>query len=124
MKKIYQKAGDGQCLTACIATLTGATLAEVSNITWAEVSNAGAYYRRLRRFLRPRGLCLIGFPCRPEVYHEAAYILVGRSPRSTEGSHSVVMRGGKMIHDPHRSGKGIRNPFFAWALLPLPRETP
>ncbi len=118
MRKIYQKAGDGQCFTACVASILEVRLSDVPPITIDDVPNSAPYYGRVRAFLRRRGFTMMCFPGPPEIYAGATYIVTGNSPRRTEGGHSVVMFGRKMIHDPHRSGRGILSHDWTWLILP------
>ena len=97
----------------------GGTLVGRARTTLSVMWDSAPYCARLRTFLRRRGFAMMCFPCRPEIYAGATYIATGNSPRPrTEGGHSVVMHGRKMIHDPHRSGKGILSHDWTWLILP------
>lgn len=119
MIPVFQKPGDGQCINACLATLTGVSLAEAPQVYCCEVDDLAPYLRRIRRFLRQYGYTIMGFTGKPENYAGATYIAVGDSPRGDESSHAVIMRGKKMVHDPHPSGDGILNHWFFWVIVPL-----
>ena len=119
MTPVFQKPGDGQCINACLATLTGVSLAEAPEVWLWETEETRAYMGRIRRFLKPYGYTIIGFRARPEVFSGVVYIAIGESPRDDESKHAVIMRGKKMIHDPHPSGDGILNHWFSWVIVPL-----
>lgn len=121
MTPVFQKPGDGQCINACLATLTGVSLAEAPEVwKWEDADcNPRPYMRRIRRFLKRHGYTIMGFRARPKNFAGATYIAFGNSPREDESAHAVIMRGRKMIHDPHPSGDGILNHWFSWVIVPL-----
>lgn len=69
-------------------------------------------------WLEPRGLRLVLFawPCQVTdilevmgvVNPDAHYLVSGQSPRGTD--HTVVAKGGEIIHDPHPEGGGLVGP--------------
>ena len=120
MTPVFQKPDDGQCINACLATLTGVSLKEAPRVYDDEMADGGLYLARIRRFLKRHGYGIMGFRGKPESYASATYIAFGDSPRpDNEGGHAVIMRGKKMIHDPHPSGDGILNHWFTWVIVPL-----
>lgn len=90
----------GNCLAACIASILGVPLADVPEC------DGGAYGSRLMEWFTARNLCLVGIPITSRKEDGSAWthyygytILIARSPR--EGSHAVVLKDGKIVHDPH-----------------------
>lgn len=46
------------------------------------------------------------------------YLAIGTSPRNKNNRHCVVMKGDKMIFDPHPSNKGIKSIDEIWVFIP------
>ncbi len=113
MKPVMQtKFGDnGNCWAACLASLLEFDITDVpdlfthaEDIEWKANTNA---------WLARYGFgCLEFSSLSPDDYKAlnlATYhIIIGPSPRQ-EGSHAVIGRAGRIVHDPHPDGTGLLN---------------
>lgn len=107
MKKVFQtREGfpDGNCTEACVASVLELPLNAVPTIkarddTWID---------ELNQFLLTHGLYAICLKVDGVFCPSGWHFIGGKSPRGDFG-HYVVGYNGKMIHDPHPSGKGLRS---------------
>lgn len=93
---------DGNCMQAAVASLLGLSLEAVPN--FAEEG----WWTAIFAFMAARGLHLqdLNNTGGARYDHQAGlYLAFGPSPRGV--SHVVVMRDGRMIHDPHPSRAGL-----------------
>jgi hypothetical protein len=115
-------APDGDCFTACVATLTGVSLAKLEPVyrahrEWAvlylERQYAASYaardrcYRALRYFT---GVTLAWIPALPYPRLTAAVPLgfaIAGGPSARGVEHAVVTRDGVVIWDPHPDRSGL-----------------
>lgn len=108
--KFYDAAtgAKGNCLQAAVASLLGLPLEDVPHFI-VEHESASDIWDAVDAFFEARGFVLWQFYrnteynsiATPDVY----YLASGPSPRGV--SHAVIMRGGKLVHDPHPSRAGI-----------------
>lgn len=119
VRKINQTAfgKNGNCLSACIAMLTGKEIAEIPN--WSHLGGAGSR-EAFRDWAKANGFVLLSLvqyqhvPWPPQGF----YIASGMSPRGIY--HAVIYKDGKLWHDPHPEGGGIDEPIMeAEFLIPL-----
>lgn len=113
---------DGNCLSACLASLLELPLDEVPHFT------GEGWRHRLDEWLAARGQWVLAFaPPEPSSLDDAAawldaavrgYAIVsGRSPRGL--LHATVWRGGELVHDPHPSRAGLLGVQDVLVLVPL-----
>lgn len=96
------------CWTACLASLTGLPLESFPKAPDDErlddVMREGRYVRDVQRFLQGHGWTYASMGRSvPAGYAIAS----GPSPRRPGFDHSVVVRDGRMVHDPHVSRSGV-----------------
>jgi hypothetical protein len=105
MTPVYQtrfsRDGDkGNCWAACLASVVGCRLSEVPD---TRERDKGAWFDITADWLRTLGLSI-------ECHHDVPKgwaIACGDSVRG-DWLHSVIVWDGKMIHDPHPEGSGIK----------------
>jgi len=121
MKPVYQTTfGDnGNCVSAALASILDLPISAVPTFSQGERRAA-----EIDAFLAPYGYTWLrastGPDWRdhvPDVYHTMS----GTSPRGRH--HMVVGRGGRMVHDPHPNGGGIRDVSYLGFLLPRESTT-
>ncbi|HEX7866574.1 MAG TPA: hypothetical protein VF555_16580 [Variovorax sp.] len=112
---------DGNCFSACLASIFEVPLSEVPNFFLTAGDEANAWWAAVRDWLRPRGFGVIGLQLGDEVglldEFEGWLIVTGESARDIH--HATIWRDGKMVHDPHPSQCGIRHPQWINVLYPL-----
>lgn len=118
MKPVQQTefGGNGNCLSACLASLMEKSIDDVPNFaeifsdinrykftppyTWVELVNS---------WLVLHGYVLTQLVEVPEIYYrynlEFFHIMVGVSPRGNR--HAVIGRNGKIFYDPHPDKSGL-----------------
>lgn len=106
------KGTKGNCLTAAVASILELSLSEVPNFHESEEG----FWFGFAKFLRERGFVFIEFHHNdPQL--DCYYLAHGKSPRT---DHSVVMRAGKLAHDPHPSRAGlVSEPQLVTILVPI-----
>jgi hypothetical protein len=103
---------DGNCFSACVASLLEVDVAEVP---W--FMGHDEWWPHFEAWLRPRGYYALCCPLgdyRPPGFH----ILSGKSPRG-DYMHSVVARGAEVVHDPHPSRAGLDSRVDFIVLVPF-----
>jgi hypothetical protein len=111
---------EGNCFSACVASLLHLPIAEVPNFCKAGYENPDRqgpddWPRNFIRWLQARGFFPVFAKGTPpyEFYGNFFWIAGGTSPR---GPHAVVMYGDRMVHDPHPSRVGIEE-VEDWTIL-------
>lgn len=110
MKKVYQRITNsiiGDCLKCCVASLLELEYEDVPN--FIEYEN-GNWLVAMKVFLKERGIYPILLQRENFLHQEVNYIAIGESPRALQGkgfSHSVIMNGNTLAHDPHPDNKGV-----------------
>ncbi len=111
MKPVHQTIfGDsGNCLVACIASILELPLEKIPH--W---KNPDVWYEQVNHGLKQYGVCLLTVPVRfkdgtrYQPPDDVICIAGGVTPRSPKRGHAVVWLNGRMIHDPHPSGVGLK----------------
>lgn len=102
---------DGNCLSACIATLFAVDIAEVPHFV---MPDDGRWWDRLQSWCRARGVEALSFDMTeveggPLAHHwwttAGNVIAGGTSPRGYP--HACVYADGKLVWDPHPDGTGL-----------------
>ena len=110
----------GNCTEAAVATLLGLRLDQVPKFADAgpDVSD---FWDAFENFLTAQGFYLMR--CEGNFVPDCLYLASGPSSRGCQ--HMVVMRGGKLYHDPHPSREGITAVDHVWLTIPIdPRSLP
>lgn len=107
----------GNCGEASVATLFGLKLEDVPTFYDPEgdPSPSYRYWRNFENFCMSQGFWVIRREA--EICIEATYLASGPSARGC--AHMVVMRNGKLFHDPHPSRKGLIRVEHSWLLVPV-----
>lgn len=113
------------CLMAAVASILEVSVESMPDVADAE-DRGLAWYGTLRDALAPFHLVPVLYdqlsaafpPIAPAGYH----IACGLSPRQQE-DHAVVAFDGRVVHDPHPSGDGLRDGLVRWWILLLPSAT-
>lgn len=103
--------GKGNCVQASVASLLAIPLAAVPNF----VERGFEWELWFMDWLEENGWETFRFP--GDHAPECLYLASGPSPRGV--SHMVVMRDGKLVHDPHPSRAGIEKVDWVRILVPL-----
>lgn len=97
----------GDCLAACMATITGIPLSRFPKQSDADWDN---HYNNLRHFLNLNGWCIAWFENLADVHFANAPIIVsGKSPRG-DYDHATIWQRGVLAHDPFPDGGGFEGP--------------
>jgi hypothetical protein len=112
MEPIYQKLRSdkvrgikGDCLRACICSLL-----EISDECIPNFVDDENYPEKLLNFLKQRKLSIYHSDTPPD---QKYYMAWGISPRGIK--HSVIYSNGKIVHDPHPDGGGVKDIYnYAW----------
>lgn len=120
----------GNCGEACIASILEIPIEGIPMLHNPNDPKDGhTYCKNLRKFLHQFGLSYIDVAmregCDPKDFFKDCWILAtGPSPRGTEEwhRHAVVWRNGKVVHDPHPSGDGLKEIDFYGAFIELAPE--
>lgn len=104
---------DGRtCLSAAYASILEMDLNDIPRFEDMELNK---WYPRLRRWLNILGFEMIEF--REERIFKGYYLVSGESARGI--LHLVVYKDGKLVHDPHPDGDGIKSVETVYLLIPL-----
>jgi hypothetical protein len=92
----------GNCTEAAVASILGLALDDVPDFR-ANGDDALSFWDAFETFINSRGfdVLMLDGTWVPDVL----YLASGLSPRGVH--HMVLMRGGKLVHDPHPSRAGI-----------------
>jgi hypothetical protein len=90
---------EGNCLSACVASLLGLPIEEVPH--FGDVGQ----HEALCAWLNARGMYPLTFTAGPGEPGPPGYHIVGG--QSERGPHAVVGRGDRIVHDPHPSRAGL-----------------
>jgi hypothetical protein len=124
--------GEGNCVSACIATILAMSIEDVPN--FAKLYNFDWAYH-LEEWLSERGYAMISLLFENGSQIERMYMtpnlyvmMSGLSPRAEDGDtmrHAVVGltdgRGIMLAHDPHPSGDGILMTHEVWVRFIVPK---
>lgn len=114
----------GNCFAACLASMVECDLAEVPALTEADAGDWDkSYWKRIGAWLDEIGWRFLYFQyAEPLKVTDAlfwtpcelgpAVIVSGPGPRRDDDGepivHSVIMKDGRLVHDPHPDGGGLK----------------
>lgn len=101
----------GNCMQAAMASILDLKLDQVPDF----FEGPKGFWTNVMQFLEARGLML--FEPGKQFVPDCFYLAHGLSSRGVH--HTVVHRGGKLIHDPHPSGEGIIAVEWISMLIPI-----
>ena len=108
---------EGNCFTACVASILELTIEEVTFTgaapTWREDFDAWCFSRKLQVCGRGPGKPPTGYA-----------IACGPSPRFSSCGHAVVVLDGELVHDPHPDRTGIPEVWEYFTIRPIESESP
>ena len=105
---LHTETTKGNCLQAAIASILELSLNEVP------IFEGDDWYLLLMNWLESFKIELVRWDY--EVSFKGLYLVVGQSPRG-DFKHIVVYENGKLVHDPHPDGTGLKTIESAWLLL-------
>lgn len=112
--------GNGNCWTACIASILELPIEEVPDFI-----DEKDFYGSTIKWLGKRGLTLVqinleGSPHWPFFWGDTVWtILSGQSPRG-DWKHAIVGNGLKYVHDPHPDSKMLKGEIeYVYLLVPI-----
>lgn len=99
----------GNCWSTCIAMLLGIDTSEVPNFCGIYREEDGTWLRKANEWLREKGALLMPFNDDPVTWAPECdqLICIASGPAERGHPHSVVWKGGKILHDPHPSDAGL-----------------
>jgi len=106
----------GNCGEACVASILEIKLSDIPTLYNPDDPQDGHLYcKNLRKFLSGFGLSYIDVGMDedhdPKEFFKDCWVLAsGPSPRGTKDyhRHAVVWQNGKIVHDPHPAGGGLK----------------
>ena len=105
----YKQAPDSKnCMQCAAAYMLGLPMASVPDFEKAGPDAWESFYA----FFAGHGFTAEMFPPTAEI--DGDYLASGDTSRGT--SHMVVMRGGKLLHDPHPSNAGLKSVQVVWLI--------
>jgi hypothetical protein len=112
----------GNCLQAALASVLDLPLGEVPHFVQDEHDHPGDpewdHWTRMCEWLRKRGLHPISTD--PTGLLPGEYAMTsGLSPRGNGIHHIVIYRDGRLAHDPHPDGTGLRQVLAVYAIRPI-----
>lgn len=120
MIKVYQTTfgeGEGNCLQACIASILELRLDQVPHFAKMYGDNWLSEFAEWLRHLCLSAITIKGFEPKTSTdllnssSLEDCYVIVGGEGWSEGVGHSVVYKGGEMVHDPvGKEGRGVKEP--------------
>jgi hypothetical protein len=111
MDDFKQAEGSKNCMQCAVAYMLGLPVAETPDFE-REHSPRHTAWERMEDFFEANGCTAEMFP--PNVEITGDYLASGTTARGT--SHMVVMRGGKLLHDPHPSNAGLADIQAVWLI--------
>ena len=106
--KYKQADGSKNCMQCAAAYMLGLPLADVPDFEQAGFRAWEEFYK----FFTDRGFTAEMLP--PTMEFDGDYLASGDTARGT--SHMVVMRGGRLLHDPHPSNAGLKSVQTVWMI--------
>lgn len=106
--KYKQADGSKNCMQCAAAYMLGLPLADVPDFEKAGFRAWEEFYK----FFIDRGFTAEMLP--PTMEFDGDYLASGETARGT--SHMVVMRGEKLLHDPHPSATGLTRIQVKWLI--------
>lgn len=106
-----QAEGSKNCMQCAVAYMLGLPVAETPDFE-REHSPQCTAWDLMDEFFEAHGCTVEMFP--PNVEITGDYLASGATERGT--NHMVVMRGGKLLHDPHPSNAGLADIQVVWLI--------
>lgn len=115
--KFHGETEKGNCLAACVASIFECSIDDVGAL---EDLPPGEWIDALQRWLNLRGYDweVSRQDPAPELPESFSYLAIGQSQRG-DYRHCVVYQSGRMAHDPHPSGAGLRTVETYWIFAAL-----
>lgn len=108
----YQR-GQTDCARCSLATLLGLSYRSVPDF-FKRYRKGHTQLAAIEKWLNKRGFEMVFMS--PHRKPDCLYLACGPAARGF--SHMVVMRKGKLAHDPHASGAGLRKVVRCWLVVP------
>lgn len=126
---VGDSARKGNCVAACVATVTGVSLDRVPHfiefgIAYGdsddvhEVSHGNNWWAMMLGFLAGHGLWVVEVDKVTDADRHEFALVAGMSPRGV--LHQVIYREGRLWHDPHPSRAGVLDVREVLVIRPLP----
>lgn len=109
--KYKQAPGSKNCMQCCAAYMLGLPVDSVRDFERESHEGVPAW-DSMEAFFESHGFTAEMFPPTVEILGD--YLASGTTDRGT--SHMVVMRGGKLLHDPHPSNAGLQSVQAVWLI--------
>ena len=108
----------GNCMSACLAMILGRDLSEVPNFTSMNLAD-WERYKVMQEWLNEEGFQLLTFNAwRGDLWPPKGFHIAG-GETSRGFLHAVIIKDGKLWHDPHPSREGIKEIQTVDLLIPL-----
>ena len=110
----------GNCFTACLASLFEISIEDVPNFYDEAGDDAEKWWGAVRDWLRIRGFGLMNLELKDDAdlsKFEGYFLVSGKSARGID--HETIWKGGRMVHDPHPSGCGLKTIQTVEMIYPL-----
>jgi hypothetical protein len=106
-----QSDGSKNCMQCAVAYMLGLPVAETPDFE-REHSPQRTAWEQMEEFFEVNGCTAEMFPPNVEIIGD--YLASGTTTRGT--NHMVVMRGGKLLHDPHPSNDDLADIQVVWLI--------
>lgn len=111
-------APEGNCLMACVASITGIPLEALDDLYTAEARAEGSHWWDVfTSALNRHGWHAVYLLAEDGVIPRGYAVGSGVSPRGLR--HAVVVQDGAIVHDPHPSRAGVEQVEAFYALFPI-----
>ena len=97
----------GNCFAACLACLLRLPVGDVPNFCGDNWEPNGEWFRECIRWLAPRGYTAICLKPEDWMNEHPGLTVIAGGPGPRGCDHCVLMRDGKLVHDPHPEGGGL-----------------
>jgi hypothetical protein len=117
---IFQKLDSWNCFQCSLASILDLPLEQVPHFFGSHFASedTSVIWRGIHAWLAERGIALIAFDPKQEDALSWPHLVCGQSPRGDWG-HCVIRSNGKLLHDPHPSGEGLKDIWEVFILCPL-----
>lgn len=113
MQRFAKQRNLSDCVRCSLATLLSIPYRSVPDF-YRGFRKQETQTKAIEKWLAKRGLAMVRIPASRKP--DCLYLAAGEGYRGFW--HMVVMRQGKLVHDPHRDGTGIRRAQMAWLVVP------
>lgn len=114
-----QALGSKNCMQFCVAYMLGLPLEAVPDFEREHCAHLTAW-ELMEQVFESHGCTVEMFPPTAEINGD--YLASGTTDRGT--NHMVVMRGGRLLHDPHPSNAGLESVQVVWIIARKSGRTP